>query len=63
MHERIRGVVGNSLYDDVIIPNIHLRRAGQPEEIARASAFLCSEEAGFITGTTLTPDGGSTLTL
>ena len=63
MHERIRGIVGDSIYDDVIIPNIHLGRAGQPEEIARVSAFLCSDEASFITGTTITPDGGGTLTL
>lgn len=45
------------------MPKIHLGRVGQPEEIARASAFLCSDEASFITGTTLTPDGGGTLTI
>lgn len=33
------------------------------EEIARAILFLCSDEANYITGTTLTPDGGLTLTM
>jgi 3-oxoacyl-[acyl-carrier protein] reductase len=35
-----------------------LRRMGQPEEIAYAIAFLASDEAAFITGATLTVDGG-----
>jgi NAD(P)-dependent dehydrogenase (short-subunit alcohol dehydrogenase family) len=35
-----------------------LRRVGQPEEVAAAVVWLCSDAAGFITGTTLTIDGG-----
>jgi len=35
-----------------------LRRVGQPEEVADAVIWLCSEHARFITGTTLTIDGG-----
>jgi NAD(P)-dependent dehydrogenase (short-subunit alcohol dehydrogenase family) len=35
-----------------------LRRVGQPEEVADAVVWLCSEATGFITGTTLTIDGG-----
>jgi NAD(P)-dependent dehydrogenase (short-subunit alcohol dehydrogenase family) len=33
-------------------------RMGKPEEIAAAALYLASDEAAFITGTTLTPDGG-----
>jgi len=63
MHQRLRGVVGDEIYDQGLLPNVHLRRAGQPEEIARSIVFLCSNEASYITGTTLTPDGGFTLTI
>jgi NAD(P)-dependent dehydrogenase (short-subunit alcohol dehydrogenase family) len=33
-------------------------RVGRPEEIAAAIAFLASDEASFVTGTTLLADGG-----
>ena len=36
-------------------------RGGQPEDIAQAVAFLCSEAAGFVTGTSLIVDGGITI--
>ncbi len=36
-----------------------VRRVGWPEDIAAAVAFLCSEEAGYITGQTLYVDGGA----
>lgn len=36
-------------------------RVGNPKDIANACMFLCSEEAGFITGTNLTVDGGMTI--
>ena len=40
-----------------------LRRCGQPEEIANAIGFLCSEQAGFITGHSLVVDGGLSIQL
>jgi len=63
MHQRLRGVVGDDLYDQGLLPTVHLKRAGSPEEIAKAIVFLCSDESSYITGTTLTADGGLTLTL
>ncbi|MFL6135014.1 MAG: 3-oxoacyl-ACP reductase FabG [Nocardioidaceae bacterium] len=36
-----------------------VRRVGYPEDIAAAAAFLCSDEASFITGQTLYVDGGA----
>ena len=63
MHQRLREDIGDAIYDDVVLPAVHSRRAGRPEEIARSIAFLCSDEASYITGTTLTPDGGFTLTI
>lgn len=63
MHQRLRRDIGDAIYDQGVLPSVHLKRAGQPEEIARAIVFLCSAEASYITGTTLTPDGGFTLTV
>ena len=63
MHHRARALLGDDIYDKGALPSIHLRRAGRPEEIAQAILFLCSKEASYITGTTLTPDGGFTLTV
>ena len=41
--------------------HIPMRRAGGSEEMAAVTAFLCSDEAAYITGQTLFVDGGLTL--
>jgi acetoacetyl-CoA reductase len=41
-----------------IIPQIPIGRLGEPEEIARCVVFLASDDAGLITGSTLTANGG-----
>ncbi len=43
---------------EAIISQIPVGRLGEPEEIARCVAFLAADEAGFITGSTLTANGG-----
>jgi 2-hydroxycyclohexanecarboxyl-CoA dehydrogenase len=40
---------------------IPMRRLGEPEDVASAVAFLASEEAGYITGQTLSVSGGLTM--
>ncbi|QIE55840.1 beta-ketoacyl-ACP reductase [Pikeienuella piscinae] len=47
---------------DSIIAQIPVGRLGEPEDIARCVAFLASDDAGFITGATLTANGGQYLT-
>lgn len=46
--------------DAVAAPFHLLGRTAHPEEVARAVLFLCSDEAGFITGTDIRVDGGYT---
>ena len=41
-----------------IIPLIPVGRLGEPEEIARCVAFLAADDAGFITGATISANGG-----
>ncbi|PZO77743.1 MAG: beta-ketoacyl-ACP reductase [Mesorhizobium amorphae] len=41
-----------------IIPQIPVGRLGEPEEIARCVVFLASDHSGFITGATLSANGG-----
>jgi 3-oxoacyl-[acyl-carrier protein] reductase len=42
----------------LILQNTPLGRLGEPEDVARAVRFLCSDEAAFITGEVLLVDGG-----
>ena len=46
---------------DAMARAIPMRRLGLPDDIAPAVAFLASEEAGFITGQTLSVSGGLTM--
>ena len=41
-----------------IIPQIPVGRLGEPEEIARCVVFLAADDAGFLTGSTISPNGG-----
>jgi acetoacetyl-CoA reductase len=44
-----------------ILPLIPLGRLGEPEEIARCVVFLASDDAGLITGSTLSANGGQVM--
>ena len=45
-----------------ILPQIPVGRLGEPDEIARCVVFLASDDAGFITGSTLTVNGAQYIT-
>ncbi|KAB1088555.1 beta-ketoacyl-ACP reductase [Neorhizobium galegae] len=55
--EMVRAVPEKVL-NERIIPLIPVGRLGEPEEIARCVVFLASDDAGFITGSTLSANGG-----
>jgi 3-oxoacyl-[acyl-carrier protein] reductase len=44
--------------DNELLSHVPARRAGTPEEVAACVRFLASEDAGYVTGSTLTVDGG-----
>jgi acetoacetyl-CoA reductase len=58
--EMVRAIP-EKILNEKVIPQIPVGRLGEPEEIARCVVFLVSDDAGFITGSTLTANGGQFL--
>ena len=58
--EMVRAVPEKVL-NERIIPQIPVGRLGEPEEIARCVVFLAADDAGFITGSTMSANGGQYL--
>ena len=50
--------VSKDVLEKNILPQIPIGRLGEPEEIARCVVFLASDDAGLITGATLSVNGG-----
>ena len=50
--------IPKEILDSKIIPQIPLGRLGKPEEVAGLVAYLCSEEAAFVTGANIAINGG-----
>jgi acetoacetyl-CoA reductase len=53
--------VPQEVMDRSILPQIPIGRLGEPEEVARCVVFLASDDAGLITGSTLTANGGQVM--
>jgi glucose 1-dehydrogenase len=56
-----RSWIDDPVKRQMVESHIPMRRAGRSEEMAAVTAFLCSEEAAYITGQTVFVDGGLTL--
>ena len=54
--------VPKDVLEKSILPTIPIGRLGEPEEIARCVVFLASDDAGLITGSTLSANGGQYIT-
>lgn len=57
------GMIQTEMTEDLsngLLEAVPARRAGTPEEVAACVRFLASDEAAYVTGTTLTVDGGMT---
>ncbi len=54
--EMVRAI-DEKVLSEKIIPQIPVGRLGEPEEIARCVTFLASDDAGFISGSTLSANG------
>ena len=53
--------VPQEVMEKTILPQIPIGRLGEPEEVARCVIFLASDDAGLITGSTLTANGGQVM--
>jgi acetoacetyl-CoA reductase len=53
--------VPQEVMDKSILPLIPIGRLGEPEEVARCVVFLASDDAGLITGSTLSANGGQVM--
>jgi acetoacetyl-CoA reductase len=53
--------VPKDVLEKSILPQIPIGRLGEPEEIARCVVFLAADDAGLITGSTLTANGGQVM--
>jgi NAD(P)-dependent dehydrogenase (short-subunit alcohol dehydrogenase family) len=51
-------VLGNAQAERKILSRTPLGRMGDPEEVAKVAVFLASDEASYVTGQTIYPDGG-----
>ena len=58
INTEMMSTIPEKVMNEVILPQIPVGRLGEASEIARAVVFLASDDAAFITGATLTANGG-----
>ena len=56
--DMVDAITGNEMAMKAVMNRMAIKRVGEPEDIAAATAFLASEDASFITGVNLPVDGG-----
>ncbi|MEM9342415.1 MAG: acetoacetyl-CoA reductase [Pseudomonadota bacterium] len=61
INTEMMSTIPENVMNDVILPQIPVGRLGEADEIARCVSFLASDEAGFVTGSTLSANGGQYL--
>jgi 3-hydroxybutyrate dehydrogenase len=57
---RTRGIFEREVVEKVMLAGPAIKRLVEPEEVAELAAFLCTEQASFVTGASLTMDGAAT---
>jgi len=62
INTEMMSTIPEKVMNEVILPQIPVGRLGEASEIARAVVFLASDEAGFVTGSTMSVNGGQYLT-
>jgi acetoacetyl-CoA reductase len=61
INTEMMATIPEKVMNEVILPQIPVGRLGEADEIARCVVFLASDAAGFITGSTLSANGGQYL--
>jgi acetoacetyl-CoA reductase len=62
INTEMMATIPEKVMNEVILPQIPVGRLGEASEIARAVVFLASDDAGFVTGSTISANGGQYLT-
>ncbi|MCC5974548.1 MAG: acetoacetyl-CoA reductase [Rubellimicrobium sp.] len=58
INTEMMSTIPEKVMNEVILPQIPVGRLGEADEIARCVVFLASDQAGFVTGSTLSANGG-----
>ena len=57
---KAHGISEGEVVEKIMLTEPAIKRLIEPEEVAELAAFLCTPQASFITGASLTMDGGAT---